>query len=251
VHTGEPAPDQVLVMSPAPDDPKVLYAAGYHRLLESADGGITWSAMKSQPPGNQTFALLPLSKNRILAGTDQGLFVSSDDGTWKQSYNRRVIAVNRTGGPMLSALTADGALASADRGETWRKCGDPPHTTAWYGLAFDAGSSDVALAATPAGLFRSTDGCRSWTTVASGLRMETASLVLFHPTRPGEAYAALGGKVFCSTDGGRQWSPLDEEAPGNSGPSSLFVLPTAPDRLFALFPRRGVFSTSIKEKTLQ
>jgi hypothetical protein len=80
------------------------------------------------------------------------------------------------------------------------------------------------------------------------LRTETVSLVLFHPTRSGEAYLSQGGRVFRSIDGGMKWAPMDDDSAGNSGPSSLFVLPSAPNRLFALFPRRGVFSTTIFTK---
>jgi len=85
--------------------------------------------------------------------------------------------------------------------------------------------------------------------VRNGLRAETAGLVMFHPTRPGEAFVSQGGTVFVSGNAGLSWAPLDEESTGNSGPSSLFVLPAVPDRLFALFPRRGVFSTTIAAHT--
>ena len=87
--------------------------------------------------------------------------------------------------------------------------------------------------------------------VVVGLRPETAGIVVFHPTRSGEAYASQGGRVFRSTDGGQRWLPLDDGAQGNSGPTSCRRSPAAPDRLFALFPRRGVFSISIKETPLQ
>jgi photosystem II stability/assembly factor-like uncharacterized protein len=95
------------------------------------------------------------------------------------------------------------------------------------------------------GLFRSTDGCLSWVK-ATGLLPETVSIVLFHPTHEGEAYAAQGGRVFRSTDRGQNWFPLDDEGRGLSWPASLFILPEAPDRLFALFPRRGVLSNSVE-----
>jgi photosystem II stability/assembly factor-like uncharacterized protein len=81
--------------------------------------------------------------------------------------------------------------------------------------------------------------------VHNGLDNQTVSLVLFHPTRPGEAFVSQGGRIFVSTDGGQRWQPIDDEAGGNAGPASLIVLSAAPDTLFALFPRRGVYSTGI------
>jgi photosystem II stability/assembly factor-like uncharacterized protein len=116
----------------------------------------------------------------------------------------------------------------------------------WYGLAFDAGTSNTALAATSAGLFRSTDGCAAWSGVASGLPAATVSVVLFHPTRSGEAFASQDGRVFHSTNGGVNWLPVDEGGDGRVWPLALLVLPEAPNRVFALFPRRGVSSKVVE-----
>lgn len=257
-HAGEPPSDQLLLMAAAPDNPRVLFAAGYRNLLESDDAGKSWSARKNPPPGTHIAALLPISSTTVLAGTDRGLFRSSGD-TWTQAAASGVSSIGSAGRTVF-ALSADGAIASSDRAATWTRCGAVPDSSgapmpasSWYGLAFDSGNPAVALAATSSGLFRSVDSCRSWLPALDGLRAETATLVLFHPTRPGEAFVSQGGKVYRSTDGGLRWLPLDREAPGSFGPSSFFVLPSAPDRLFALFPRRGVFSTSIslKETMLQ
>jgi photosystem II stability/assembly factor-like uncharacterized protein len=95
-------------------------------------------------------------------------------------------------------------------------------------------------------MFRSIDGCSTWAPVAQGLQAETVSVVLFHPTRAGEAFASQGGRVFLSSDAGLHWFPLNDEGRGASWPSALLVLPAAPERLFALFPRRGIFSNTVE-----
>lgn len=249
VHNGIPQGDQLLLMSAAPDDPKVLFAAGYHSLMESLDNGKTWVA-KKPPAGSRISALLTISDKHVLVATDRGLFRTTDGVTWIQSALGQIVSLQGAGKKTFSALTAHGALASAD-GVSWKQCGQMLSPAEWYGVDFDSAPAHTALAATSAGLYRSTDGCASWSPVGGGLRSETVSLVLFHPTHPGEAFASQGGHVFRSTNGGQTWFPLDDDAQGNSGPSSLVVLPAAPDLLFALFPRRGVFSTSIQEKPLQ
>jgi photosystem II stability/assembly factor-like uncharacterized protein len=252
-HTGVPSGDQLLSVAVSTEDTKVLYGAGYHSFVSSKDGGVTWTPIRSGPSSRVT-SILSLPHGSLVVGAEDGLYTGTATGTWRRVAESRIVSLNSSGN-LIFALTPTGALASADSGATWTTCGQPSGSAAWYGITFDSGSPSTALAATSAGLFRSTDGCRSWTAVNGGLRTETVSIVLFHPARAGEAYLAQGGMVFRSTDGGQQWWPLDEEAPGNSGPSSLFVLPAAPDRLFALFPRRGIFSTSIaistKERTLQ
>jgi photosystem II stability/assembly factor-like uncharacterized protein len=250
VHTGIPASDQLLLMSAVPDDPKTLFAAGYHSLMESLDNGKTWTP-KKPPSGNRISAILAVADRSLLVATDQGLFRTADGANWIQSAKGQIVSLQGSAKKSYSALTKQGALASVDGGVSWKACGQPAASAQWYGLDFDSLPSRTALAATSAGLFRSTDGCASWNAVKEGLRAETVSLVIFHPTHPGEAFASQGGHVFRTTNGGQTWFPLDDDAQGNSGPSSLVVLPAAPDLLFALFPRRGVFSTSIQEKPLQ
>jgi photosystem II stability/assembly factor-like uncharacterized protein len=250
VRAGTPAGDQILAISAPPDQPSTIFAATYHGLLISEDGGKTWKVRKG-PPTDRITSLLAISDKTVLAGTSSGIFRTLDGATWIQSGLEGVVSLHRSGPNMISALTAQGALASGDNGATWQKCGPADRVSAWYAVDFDAASSSLALAATSAGLFRSTDGCRSWSVISSGLRAETAGIVVFHPSRAGEAYASQGGRMFRSTDGGQRWLPLDDGSQGNSGPTSVVILPASPDRLFALFPRRGVFSISIKETPLQ
>jgi hypothetical protein len=97
-------------------------------------------------------------------------------------------------------------------------------------------------------MFRSTDDCKSWARIAGGLQAATVSLVLFHPTRAGEAFASQDGLIFQSLDGGQHWAPVDEQNEGGSWPSALLVLPEAPSRLFALLPRRGVASIRLESE---
>ena len=249
VHAGTASEDPILAMSASPEHPQIVVAATYHGLLASEDGGKTWKPRKG-PAVDRITSLLALSDKNVLAGTSGGIFRTLDGVTWIQSGIEGVVSIHRSGPNMISALTAHGALASGDNGATWRKCGPANGEPVWYAATFDPVSPKTALAATSSGLFRSTDGCASWSPVLSGLRAETAGIVVFHPVRSGEAYASQGGRLFRSTDGGQRWLPLDDGAQGSSGPTSLVVLPASPDRLFALFPRRGVFSISIKE-TLQ
>jgi photosystem II stability/assembly factor-like uncharacterized protein len=253
VHSGSPAGDELVQMAAAPDDEKHLYAAGYHGLFESRDGGQSWTARKTPAEAVAVTNLMPLPGGVLLAGTPTGLFRSSEGGTWTTASGGTVQLLQRSARNVVTVLTPAGAQVSTDDGVSWKACGESGLKSTLYGLAFDAPSATstsarqttAALAATSSGLFRSTDGCQTWSQVRAGLNAETVSVVLFHPTRPGEAYVSQGGRIFVSTDGGQRWQPIDDEAPGNSGPASLLILPAAPDRLFALFPRRGVYSTGI------
>jgi photosystem II stability/assembly factor-like uncharacterized protein len=234
---------KLLVVSAAPDAPRTLFGAGYHGLFESPDGGKTWQPRKGLPDGSRIKALVPRAKGVLLAGTDQGLFRSNAGGGFTKVAGGPIDWMQSAGTHTLAALTPANAMVSEDEGLSWRNCAAPAPGIAWYGLALDPAASDTALAATSLGVFRSADGCRSWTAAGNGLeKSATAEAVLFHPTRPGEAFAAQGGKVFRSTDGGQTWQPLDGGEGGNFWPSTLLILASVPDRLFALVPSRGVFS---------
>jgi photosystem II stability/assembly factor-like uncharacterized protein len=240
-HTGAPANDQILLTAVAPDAPKTVYAAGYHNLFESKDGGTAWSVRQLPPGATKVTALLPLASGAIVLGTEAGLYRADSTNNWSQTGAGNVLKLEASGKNQV-AVTQTGGLISADGGLSWKRCAPAAGNAAWYGLTVDPRDSRTVLAATEAGLFRSIDGCSSWTEVRSGLGAQTVTLVIFHPTRHGVAFASQGGRVLESTDSGITWAAFDEEARGGSGPLSLFVLPAAPDKLFALFPRRGIYS---------
>ncbi len=80
---GEPGQD-IRFLTAAPDQPQTLFAAGYHGLFKSIDGGKTWNGKTSLTAGaGHVTALMALSHNVVLAGTDQGLFRSTDGVGWQ------------------------------------------------------------------------------------------------------------------------------------------------------------------------
>lgn len=252
VHSGnEPTGQQILLMTAAPGQPGTLFAAGYHGLLKSIDGGKTWSAQQSVGEGRVT-ALVALDAGALLVATDEGLFRGTGNN-WHAvtpAGANGIHSLQRSGEKIIAALTGNAAFSSGDAGDTWKPCGQPSPSAGWYGLAFDSaaanGTGTTALAATSEGLFRSADGCHSWSKVFGGLQSGTASVVLFNPARAGEAYASQGGQVFHSTDAGARWLPLNPDSPRSSWPTALLVLPSEPQRLVALFPRRGIFLNTVE-----
>ena len=242
---GPGADENIVRLAAAPDNPRLLYAASYHGLFRSADGGNSWSKPIPPPGGGRIQELAALSDGRLLAGTAAGLFALTHDA-WTDVPLPGPGAIEQlqsSPGGEVAALTATAVFQSRD-GIRWTACGPPDPDGAWYGLAFDS-AGDVALAATSRGLFRSVDGCTTWKAVRGGLEAATTSAVVFHPDRPGEAYVAQSGHIFGSFDGGVTWKPLANDDPSGAYPDRLFFLPGAPQRLFGLFPRRGLLSHSI------
>jgi photosystem II stability/assembly factor-like uncharacterized protein len=240
--------ENIILLAATPDDPDNLFAAGRGGLYRSTDGAKTWSRLPL-PQGAQTVtALLPLSRDSALAGTTAGLF-RLESGSWAAvSFPGRhpVELLQNSGKGLVAAISSGSAFRSQDGGSSWTACGQPAAGTVWYGLTLDSGAEGAALAATSQGLFRSTDQCATWDLVRNGLDQATVSAVVSPQGRSGEALAAQFGRVFITTNGGLSWRPIDDAGRNGGYPSSLLLLPAAPRRVYALFPRRGVLSVSIE-----
>ena len=240
--------ENVVLLAAAPDDPDRLYAAGYRSLFRSTDGARTWLRQPTPQGGAHITALLSLSRESLLAGTAAGLFRRTGSSWAAIEFpggRRPVELLQSSGGGVVTAVTPVGAFRSEDGGSLWEACGQPAADAVWYGLTLDSDRAGGALAATSQGLFRSTDRCASWSPARGGLDQGTVSAVVFHPQHSGEAVAAQYGLIFRSIDGGRSWRSLSDEGRNGAYPSALLILPGAPQRLFGLFPRRGVLSISI------
>jgi photosystem II stability/assembly factor-like uncharacterized protein len=234
----------------APGHADHLFAVPFRGLLRSTDGGRTWT--RSAGPGDGAIlalGVLPPGGTELLAGTASGLFRSSDAGaSWKpvvidkNSVSPRIDWIQLSGQSVAALGTGRSAYFSEDGGRSWALCAPPVPDVQWYGLAGTLKPERSAVTATSHGLFRTDDGCRSWTPAETGTS-GTASMVLSHPTRPDQFIAVQNGQVVYSADAGLRWLPLGDGAPGASYPSAIVVLPDDPERMFVLLPRRGVFRT--------
>ncbi len=236
-----------------PGRPQVVFAAAYHGLWKSSDSGRSWTEVAAPGDGSVTaLAAVAAKPDRLLAGTNSGLFLSLDDGaTWTQVIAEETAGASRvrllqaSADSSVAAVTDSGAFASFDAGRTWTACGLPAQGVQWYSVAVQSAGGRTVLAGSSHGLFRSTDGCRTWSLTATGsLDGGTVSAVVAHPENTAEFFAVQGGAVWRSIDGGLVWRPLNDTGRDGSYPAALLILPAAPDRLFAWFPRRGVSYTA-------
>ncbi|HLI84831.1 MAG TPA: hypothetical protein VKV17_12990 [Bryobacteraceae bacterium] len=250
--------DNLRFVRATPGRPNLLFAATLRSLLKSSDGGRTWLPIPS-PGGRAVRALdmLPAANQphppaaEIFAATDAGLFRTANEGLlWKPvplagqadpaAGQSSLQWIQSSGASALAAGSDRAAWLSTDAGKTWTACARPLDVAQWYGLASDSKAEGVALAATSHGLFRSTDGCRSWSPASTGAS-GTVSLVIAHPSRPETFVAAQGGRLLVSGDGGLVWRQLASRGSEVSYPSALVILPSSPEDVFTLLPRRGVY----------
>ena len=243
----------------APSRQDLLFAATQDEVLKSADGGKTWSRLIIRPKPTarpvqhfgkiriQSLQVVQLDKVVLFAGTQSGLFRSSDGGaSWE-----RLMAGGITGVPVLAiyapprgasrlAVRTEGSLLiSEDAGRNWRPTPLPGNDYYLYDLALPADRDDPILAATSRGLLQSTDGGANWHLVTDGVPAATVNSVRFHPLRNREAFLIQYGKVYRSFDAGASWQAFPSEGLENASAHTLWLSPDNPGRMVALSAARG------------
>ena len=195
----------------APTDPDVCYVTDLFRSYRTRDGGRTWAQTNSVRKGAESW-------------TSRGLDVTNAYGIHFDPYEAKRVFIT---------YTDIGLFRSEDGGESWigSTRGIPgPWRNTTYWIAFDpevkgllwgvfAGAHDLPRPKMwrrtnpetyTGGVAVSTDGGRSWTPSAAGMRESAVTHVLLDPTSPRgrrTLYAcAFGRGVYKSTDDGRTWS---------------------------------------------
>jgi uncharacterized protein (TIGR03437 family) len=212
------AAGRVAALAVDPRDANVAYlgAAG-GGVWKTTDGGQNWQPLTDDQPSlaSGSIAIAPSDPDTVYVGTGEdnnsgdsyygaGVLKSTDGGaTWTQLAGPFV-------GPFSSSRTSGGGARIA-------------------ALAVHPTDPNTVLAAVdrfPAaasGIYRTSDGGQTWTLVQGGA---VGTEVIFNPTDPTIAYAALGTSsgnslngVYKSTDSGMTW-----KASGGRNPTAL---PTA------------------------
>jgi photosystem II stability/assembly factor-like uncharacterized protein len=186
--------------------------------FKSTDGGMNWAMKGSLDENNDTTLLVidPENPSTLYAtGTYRGTISKSTDGgvTWIDS-------------PQLppEAFTTE----------------DDDDWAIVKSLAIDPQNSNVVYVSGNGGIFKSTNGGATWTTMNAGLTpyvcikcytpYAVQSLVV--DPRRGTLYAvsAAGGGILKSRDGGSTWVPINN---GLAGANTLALDPSNPSRLYA------------------
>jgi photosystem II stability/assembly factor-like uncharacterized protein len=181
---------------------------GVFRAKPSSRG---WERLGQGLEGREVLSLAS-REGRVVAGTDDGLFVLTKSApAWVRlpvrvggiDVHPRVTDVALLPEGVILAATSRGLLAGSGGGETWKRAflGAASQATA---LAVSARDPRVVLAATPLGFFKSKDGGQEWEAVSQGLEAPPHSLA-FLPTDDQIAFAATPKGLFRSRNQGRTW----------------------------------------------
>lgn len=218
-----------------PDHPSTWYvAAGSGNLWKTINSGISWTPVFDDQVSYSigTVEIDPNHPDVIWVGTGEN--VSGRHVGW-----------------------GDGVYKSLDGGKTWANMGLPKSEHIGR-ILIDPRNSDIVLVAAEGplwseggerGLYRSTDGGKSWTQVLEIDSFTGVTDVEFHPENPEILYAAAyqrfrrtwalmaGGPnsgIYKSTDNGVTWREISVGLPsGDMGKIGLAVTPANPNLVYA------------------
>jgi photosystem II stability/assembly factor-like uncharacterized protein len=220
-----------------PGDPNVYYAgAASGGIWKTTDAGIHWAPIFDDKDVSSigALAVAPSNPNIVWAGTGE-------------PFIRSHISIG------------NGVYKSTDAGRTWTRMG--LEASGRIGrLAIDPKNPDIVFVAAQGhsygpqqerGIYRTTDGGRTWRRVLFVDQNTGGIDVVMHPTNSQILFAAMwqlemhtwgresggpGSGIFMSRDGGTNWTKLQ----GNGLPTrtigkiGLAFAPSKPDRIYAL-----------------
>lgn len=205
----------------------------------STDGGSTWNGFKAEPVAGANdgdVALAADGSTIVWTEAGQAPYRSTDNGSsWSRVSGLgtdAVVVADRSSATTFYSLSGGTLHASSDGGATFTaRAGNLPsgRLTAVPGIA-----GDLWIAGGDKGLLHSTDGGRSFTTLAS---VQSASALGFGKAKPGTGYQALYligtvkdvTGVFRSTDKGATWLRVNDKAHQWGAIGSVGVITGDPD----------------------
>ena len=235
-HIG-PVGNRVISAVGIPGNDQVYYVgAASGGIWKTEDGGLNWKPIFDDQPVHAigALALAPSDPEIIYAGTGESFIrsnVSIGNGVWK----------------------------STDGGKNWKQMGLEKTGRIGRIVVHPTNSQVVYVAALghayapqkERGIFKSTDGGRSWRHVLAVDYHTGASEIVMDPTNPRILFAGMwqlslrtwnrvsggpGSGIHMSTDAGDTWKKLEGNGlpEGPVGKIALAMTPAAPQRIYAL-----------------
>jgi photosystem II stability/assembly factor-like uncharacterized protein len=217
---------------------------GVYTLLESTDGGSTWSVMPALPNIGQIVGIVfspNYSKDQtIFLAAASGLACSTNKGaSWTLLSQQNILSVAlspnfATDSTLFLTTGAKKILMSTNAGQTFTQITAPSPLTA--GLSIIAVSPNYAadhtlVVGTGAdGIFKSTNTGSTWTLVTSGLPLPSVTAIAFSPSfvHDTTVFAATSGAGFLvSTNGGNSFA-LSNTGVTDLNVTTIVLSPTYP-----------------------
>ncbi len=192
-------------------------------VYKSTDFGETWTRSGNGfAPNIQYMRSIAVSGNNIVAGSDQGIYYSTDDGnTWilSNQTNGFIQEIAATPNYLYAAVPYQGIYRSADDGITWVNFFNNPFNfsgiTAMDNSAYSGSGTG--------GAFYSNDNGASWDSVGFQYTVRVYAMK-YIPAVPGMALAGtedVSSHIYVSFNNSHIFSPYSEGLGANATPRSL------------------------------
>ncbi|HVY45905.1 MAG TPA: hypothetical protein VHB21_08505, partial [Minicystis sp.] len=288
VFAGPASPERAAAVLPSTAAPPPVLDAGVlsglgARNIGSAAMSGRVSALAAHPDGKRTTIYVGAASGGVFRSLDGGTtFKPVFDHEKVQSIgdialdpsNPRTVWVG-TGESWTrnSVSIGDGIYKSTDAGETWKNVG-LPSSERIARVVVSPTNGDVVYACVPGklwsdsadrGLYKTTDGGKTWTLVLKGPNLSTGcSGLAMDPKNPDVLFAGLwdfrrkgwtfrsggdgpdapsGSGLYRTADGGATWTRLDATSsklpPGPWGRVEVAIAPSDPNRVYALIESKS------------
>jgi len=234
---------RVVAVAAVESDPEVIYVGGATSgVWKSTDGGLTFEPIFDDQPVASIGAIA------IFRGNPDVVWVGTGEGN-----------------PRNSASVGNGVYRSLDAGRTWHHLG-LDKTERIRRIVLHPTDPDVAYVAAEGkewgenperGIFRTTDGGKTWKRILYADERSGGSELVMDPANPNKLFATLwdyrrwpwffrsggpGSGLYVTYDGGDSWKRLTEDdglPKGNLGRIGLAIAPSEPRIVYALVEAEG------------
>ena len=266
--------DAIVVITPHPAKPEILYVATNEYIYKTRDEGSTWEKITGGMSHSRVIAIAidPTSPAVVYAGTKgDAVYKSYDGGQRWVGKNNGLEDVTMTSvvnqivfDPMnanhVFAATTMGIFESSDGGDTWkRRMEGMTEVLMVVTVAIDPVTPQIMYAGTSGGVYKSVDMARRWEKANRGLispdllsssrALMVNSLVIDPATagRPSHIYAATLAGLYKTTDGALSWSRIAE------GIADQMIIGLAIDPVGVIYAagRKGVYKSTDHGTTWQ
>lgn len=232
-----------------PLDERIIYVLTHGGVLKTTDGGAEWRRLFTGISQSRvlTIGLDPAAPSTVYLGTkDDGVYRSHDGGQHWVSRRAGLDDVRVTAEvqhiafvpgtpPRVFLATAMGVFVSDEGGDRWHKrMAGITNVLMVTAVAVDPARPEVLYAGTSGGVYKTTDGARTWVPFNTGLippgfvtssRSLGVTALVIDPQHTEVLYAGTLDGLYKTVDGGQSWTRI------GTGLSDQFISSAAFDPL--------------------